>query len=290
MHLTAATTLALGVSLAHASPLSRQSIPIWETLPPTPALPSPITNNTTPIHGVKLWMQEYNQEAGGTPVVMIAGGLGYSAYFGDVISRLIENKHFVIAVDRRGHGRSTYNLGDIFTYDMFAGDTFDLLKAKGIDEFNVVGWSDGGITTLAALMNSTISPSIKKAFVFGASAKPDDTNSTFSSTAIFNTFVTRCASEYATLQPTANFTDFATKVSTLESTLPQFSDENLAGLDGNKITIAGAEHDEAVNLDVAAMLNSKIKGSKLVTLTGVSHFAPLQDPDSFTKAIEESLA
>jgi pimeloyl-ACP methyl ester carboxylesterase len=280
-------------SLAAASPLNsiRQSTAIWETLPATPDLPSPITNTTTPINNVNLWMQKYNEAAGGEPVVLIHGGLGYSAYMGAVITRLINAGHYVIAVDRRGHGRSTFNTDDTFTYDMFAQDTFALLQSAGVTgNVSVVGWSDGGITTLAALMNSTIAARISRAFLFGASAKPDDTNATFSSTAIFETFVTRCATEYAELQPTANFTLFADKVNTLESTLPQFTDAQLGALAGDRITIVGAEYDEAVNLDVPATLNKKIPGSSLVMLSNVSHFAPLQDPDQFTKAVENFLS
>ena len=67
-------------------------------------------------------------------------------------------------------------------------------------------------------------------------------------------------------------------------------ESGLGKLDGSKITIAGAEYDEAVNLNTPAKLNSAIHGSKLITLTNVSHFAPLQDPDQFTRAVEDFLA
>lgn len=270
--------------------IRQTSTPVWQTLPPTPDLPTPINTTTTSVNGVQLWLQKYNEAAGGTPLVLDHGGLGYSAYFGSVITRLIANGHYVVALDRRGHGRSTFATDDVFTYDQFAQDIFLQLRANGIETYNVVGWSDGGITTLAALLNNTISQTIQKAFVFGASAAPEDTNATFSETSIFSEFVSRCAVEYSELQPGANFTAFARKVGTMEATLPHFSNEDLGRIDGAKVTVVGAEHEEAVNLDVAAKLNAAIKGSKLVTLTGVSHFAPLQDPDQFAQAIEDFLA
>ncbi|KAL0578481.1 hypothetical protein V5O48_003530 [Marasmius crinis-equi] len=261
----------------------------WRTLPATPKLPSPISSTKVSTNGAQLWFQKYNEAAGGTPVVFIHGGLGYSAYFGDVISSVMK-KHYVIAVDRRGHGRSTYGAKDAFTFEMFAKDTYDLLKAQGINKAIWVGWSDGAATTLAGLLDPTISASITKAFVFAGFQSYKDTNATFTNTAIYNEFVTRCATEYTQLQPKANFTDFATKVATLEATLPTWSDADLAKIDGSKVTIAGADHDEAVNLAVPAHLHSVIKGSKLVMMTGVSHFAPVQDPSQFSKRIEGFIA
>lgn len=272
---------------AISSPLERRA-ERWETLPATPALPAPITNIRTPINGVQLWSQSYNAAAGGVPIVLLAGGLGYSAYFGSIIP-LLSKSHHVIAIDRRGHGRSTFNSGDVFTYDMFAQDTYDLLNALGVTQATWVGWSDGGITTLAALLNSKIKTTINKAFIFAASETFADTNATFTDTAIYSEFVSRCQTEYATLQPDASFTDFGTKVGTMEATLPTWTDSDLATIDGSKVTIAGADHDEAVNLDVAPHLQSVIPGSKLTMLTGVSHFAPLQNPSGFASAVLAAL-
>uniref|UniRef100_A0A0D2Y2T9 AB hydrolase-1 domain-containing protein n=1 Tax=Fusarium oxysporum (strain Fo5176) TaxID=660025 RepID=A0A0D2Y2T9_FUSOF len=135
--------------------------------------------------------------------------------------------------------------------------------------------------------NPVMSEPIKKAFIFGGSANPEQTNATFSSTDIFSEFVSRCRTEYGELQPHANFTLFGTKVATMEATLPQFTDGQLGSIDGPRVIIVGAEHEEAVNRDVPEKLHKAIKGSHIEILTGVSHFAPLQDPDQFTKAVEE---
>ncbi|KLU89828.1 alpha/beta hydrolase [Magnaporthiopsis poae ATCC 64411] len=261
--------------------------PRWMTLPPTPQLPAPITTTTIKVNGVDLWLQKYNEKAGGTPIVLDHGGLGYSAYFGDVIKGLVANGHYVAAFDRRGHGRSTFKADDKFTFEMFAQDTDALLKKAGITKSIMVGWSDGAITTLAMLLDPKIAPSIEKAFLFGTTAVPSDTNATFSTTAMFANFVKRCGTEYATLQPNASFKTFAGKVATMEATLPQYGPEILAKIDGKKVTIAEGDHEEAVAKGVAARISKSIKGSKLVTLKDVSHFAPVQDPVGFTKAIED---
>lgn len=270
-------------------PVVRQAAPPaankWETLPETPALPAPINTVTSAINGVQLWSQRYNEAAGGTPILFIHGGLGYSAYFGTVIQQLMDAGRQVVAVDRRGHGRSTYAPDDVFTFEMFAADVQAQMTEYGIPTYDVVGWSDGAATTLTMLLDPAITPNIRKAFVFSGFMVPEDTNTTFTATPIYETFLSRCAAEYAVNQPTANFTDFALKVGTLEATLPQFTPEQLGAIDGAKVAIVGADKDEAVNLDVPAKLNAAIPGSSLVMLTDVSHFAPAQDPVQFTEAV-----
>ncbi|KAH1270990.1 hypothetical protein KXX33_006035 [Aspergillus fumigatus] len=274
--------IAQGLAIAE-----RATTPVWLTLPPTPPLPAPISEGRISVDGVELWIQKYNEDAHKTPLVLDHGGLGYSAYFGAVLSRLIAKGHYVIALDRRGHGRSTFKEDDVFTFDLFADNIYEQLKAVGVSKYNVVGWSDGGATTIAALLNRKISPTIEKAFLFGAFMVPSDSNPNFPNTDINSEFVSRCAKEYSQLQPQANFTSFATKVATLEATLPQFTTDQLRTIDGSRVRIAGAQYDEAVNLDVPAKLHAAIPGSSLVILNNVSHFAPLQDPDQFTRALED---
>lgn len=278
------------VGLSAAMPTTRQTTAAWETLPPTPELPTPINTTLSTINGADLWLQKYNEAAGGNPTLVIHGGLGYSAYMADVIKQLVAAGRYVVAVDRRGHGRSTYAADDVFTFEGFAADIAAQLTEQGITAYDVVGWSDGAATTLQMLQDTTIAPAIGKAFVFAGFMVPEDTNTTFTDTAIYQEFLTRCATEYATNQPNADFTDFATKVGTLEATLPQFTTDGLGKIDGTKVAIVGADHDEAVNLEVPAKLNAAIPGSTLVMLTDVSHFAPMQDPDQFTKAVQDFFA
>ncbi|KAH9812279.1 hydrolase/acyltransferase [Melampsora americana] len=277
--------LLLVINNVNSKSIDRRATQPWLTLPPTPTLPPPISNTLQNINGVKLWSQEYNKAPGKIPIVLNHGGLGYSAYFGDVIKNLIAQKRYVIAIDRRGHGRSTFNPKDEFTFDMFAKDIDDQLKSLGVQKYDVVGWSDGAATTLAALQNPTFAARINKAFIFAGFMVPQDTNPTFTSTSIYKEFVTRCAKEYALIQPGRNFTLFAGKVARLEAKLPQFTAAGLGRINGAKVAIIGAEHDEAVKLDVPNKLHAAIRGSQLMILKGVSHFAPLQNPKGFTEAI-----
>ncbi|KAI6291607.1 hypothetical protein MCOR34_010147 [Pyricularia oryzae] len=281
--------LAAAASLSTEARNVPRDSPVWLTLPPTPQLPSPISNKLYPINGVNLWLQKYNEAKGGVPIVVSHGGLGSSEYFGAVIQELIKRGYYVVASDRRGHGRSTFNANDVFTYDMFAQDQDALLKAVGINKYIFVGWSDGAIQGLSALMDPKLAAPMQKAFLFGTTASPADTNVSFPKTAIFNDFVTRVATEYPTLQPKADFKAFAGKVSTLESTLPNFTAADFAKIDGTKVTMVEADHEEAVNKGTDLRISKQIPGSKFVSLQGGSHFSPVQIPAKFADAIEAFL-
>lgn len=118
---------------------------------------------------------------------------------------------------------------------------------------------------------------------------PKDTNSTYASSTMYTKFVDRIKVEYAKLQPSASFDKFATLLTTLESTLPQFTTAGLGKIDGKKVAVVYADHDEAVNLDVPAKLHAAIPGSTLLQLTEVSHFAPMQNATQFTASLQTFL-
>ncbi len=52
--------------------------------------------------------------------------------------------------------------------------------------------------------------------------------------------------------------------------------------------VVHSEHDEFIRAEHAAYLNGSIPGARLVTLPGVSHFAALQRPALFNRALRFS--
>jgi pimeloyl-ACP methyl ester carboxylesterase len=72
-------------------------------------------------------------------------------------------------------------------------------------------------------------------------------------------------------------------------TQPNFTKEQLRSL---KVAtaISDGDHDEIIKLDHTRMIASEIPGAQLVIQPGVSHFAMLQNPDQFNKAVIDFLA
>ena len=92
------------------------------------------------INGVRIYYERYGR---GAPILLLHGGSSHIAGQGPLIA-LLKPHYEVIAVDTRGHGRST--LGDRpMTYPLLADDMARLLEQLGVGPVTIVGHSDGGI-------------------------------------------------------------------------------------------------------------------------------------------------
>ena len=108
---------------------------------------------------------------------------------------------------------------------------------------------------------------------------------TLASDAVSAEYARRSREEYAMFQPGADYDSLIHAFVELESTQPSWNAGHLAKITlGHRVTIAGAQYDEVVYIDQAEKLHEMIKGSRLVTLQNVSHFAMLQDPEQFVTA------
>lgn len=112
---------------------------------------------------------------------MLAIGALYSGkarFFYDAIQTFASqipalSKHYkVIAVDTRGHGKSTADTTKL-TYELYADDTYKLLNELKLDSVNVLGWSDGGNTGLILAMQHP--EKVKKLAIMGANLYNDNT-------------------------------------------------------------------------------------------------------------------
>ncbi|CAE7183294.1 unnamed protein product [Rhizoctonia solani] len=282
----ASASLLLG---AYARPSLRATEP-WLTLPPTPELPGNPAGTKTTVNGVKIWHAEFGTKSSSKlPVLMLHGGFGSSNYWGSVVNLLMKN-HYVIVMDARGQGRSTMD-STPYSFDLYARDAAGILKSLGISQAAWVGWSEGADTVLAALLNSELSPMVARAFTTGAWHNVEANNATYTSTAIYQEFITRASAEYKVFQPNGNLTALANALTVLESTQPTWTQSDLAKITlGSKLTLSWGEHEEAINLSERTLLPSWIKNSKSVIMSAVSHFAPLQDPAQFAADLETFLA
>lgn len=214
--------------------------------------------------------------------------LALTSLEGDVIRILMED-HYVIAMDTRGHGRSTMNAVP-FSYELYASDAAGLLESMGVAKAAWVGWSDMAMGTYAALMDPLNSTLVDRALAFGGGHEVASTNASFTSTAIYSEFVTRAQQEYQTLQPNGNLAAFANAVATLEGTQPNWVQSHFSKIKlGSRVTVSDGQYEEAIVLSEPALLHDWIKGSQLVTMTNVSHFAPVQDPIQFAAKVDDFL-
>ncbi len=249
----------------------------WERLPPTPAFPAPARSGTVPVNGIRLWYAVYGH---GSPVILLHGGLANSNYWGLQIPALA--LHFeVVAIDSRGHGRSTWD-GRPISYHLMASDVLALMDALHVPKAAVVGWSDGAIIGLDIAIHHP--ERLTKLFAFGANSNLAGVRSSDVS-ATFGAYVSRTREEYRRLSPAPlQFDSFHRQLNTMWDTEPDFSDSQLRSIPVPTWIVDG-DRDEIIKREDTDRMASLIPGAGELILPRVSHFAFLQDPKQFNNAL-----
>lgn len=103
----------------------------------------PAHGHTAAINGMQMYYEVYGD---GSPLVLLHGFFRSTLVWEPYLTELAA--HFkLIVVDLRGHGRSTNPTGR-FTHSQSARDLFALLDTLGIERFQAMGISSGGMTLL----------------------------------------------------------------------------------------------------------------------------------------------
>jgi pimeloyl-ACP methyl ester carboxylesterase len=249
----------------------------WERLPPTPALPKSEHSGIAAVNGIGLWYTVYGH---GDPVILVHGGLANSDYWGLQIPVLA--RHYrVIALDSRGHGRSTRTAAPI-DYDTMASDVLALMDTLHIGKAALVGWSDGAIIGLDIAIHHP--ERLTRLFAFAANSDPSGVKDVDKSP-VFTAYEERAAREYAKLSPTpTQFKAFLDNISKMWASEPHFTEDQLRGI---KVPtwIVDADHDEAIKRENTDYMASLIPGAGELILPSVSHFEFLQDPALFNESL-----
>jgi len=258
----------------------------WQTLPPTPTLPKPALAGHVNVDGTRLWYAEWNLKAAGTPVLLLHGGYANSNYYGHLVRDLVRHGYRVVAMDSRGHGRSTRSDAP-YSYHLMAEDVIGLLQALSIPRVSLVGWSDGG--TIGYDLAIHHPDALARLFAFGANADVAGLKDGIDSNATFAAYLKRVHDEYVRLSPTpAGWESFDAAIGKMWATEPAFTAAQLRAI-RTPTTLADGEHDEGIRPEHLRYLSETIPGARLVFLPGVSHFAMLQDPTAFDAAVLEFL-
>lgn len=227
--------------------------------------------------GASIW---YADCGAGPAVILLHGGLGNAGNFGHQIESLVAAGYRAILIDSRGHCRSTRDEKP-YSYDLMGSDVLAVLDALDIAKAAIVGWSDGACTGLVLARHHPA----RIAGVFFFACNMDNTGTLpFELAPRIERCFSRHKQDYAALSPTPEeFDTFVEAVGQMQRTQPDYSAADLAEI-AVPVTIVQAEGDEFIRPDHAAYLARTIPGAKLVTLPGVTHFAPVQRPDLFNGA------
>lgn len=241
-------------------------------------LPPTIDEGQVEHEGAKIW---YATFGAGLPVILLHGGLGHSGNWGFQVPALVENGYQVVVIDSRGHGRSTRDERP-YKYELMASDVLAVMDTLHLKKAAVVGWSDGAC--IALILGMTAADRVTGVFFFGCNMDPSGTKE-FEPSPVIDRCFGRHARDYAELSATPDqFDAFVKAVSLMMKTEPNYSAADLART-RVPVAIVQSEHDEFIKDEHANYLARTIPGAELITLPGVSHFAPLQRPEQFNDVL-----
>jgi pimeloyl-ACP methyl ester carboxylesterase len=205
----------------------------------------------------------------GPPVLVLHGGLGSIEGMSFQIMALAKS-HFVIAVDSRGHGRSTGADGPL-SYSLMSDDMVKVLDSLKINQADAVGWSDGGIIGLDLAIRHP--ERIRRLVAISANYNPDGLKYTPS-----DEKVPRIALRYWLLAPNpAQWPDLYRNVLTMWRTQPQYTLNDLGQIKAPTLVMAG-EYD-LIKREHTSQLAKAIPGSHESIIAHATHSVPIEKPD-----------
>jgi pimeloyl-ACP methyl ester carboxylesterase len=245
------------------------------------AAPLPPTNDQGYVEhdGALIWYASYGF---GFPVILLHGGLGHSGNWGYQLPAVIASGYRAVLIDSRGHGRSTRDSRP-FTYELMSSDVLAVMDELHLERATIVGWSDGACTAL--ILASQVPARIAGVFFFACNMDPSGVKEIDPSNALLDRCFRRHAKDYAKLSATPDqFKAFTEAVGLMQKTQPNYSAQQLSDV-AVPVAIVQGELDEFIKPEHAEYLARSIPGAELIVLPRLSHFAPLQRPEEFNRAM-----
>lgn len=270
------------IVLAGTCATSQTTVPLWQTLPHVPPMPSADTSGFAPVNGIRLYYAIFNRN-GGRPVILLHGSIGSSDDWG-FETPLLDKTHEVIVLDSRGRGRSTISSQPLTT-ELEASDVLSLMNFFKIPRASIVGWSEGGVIGLFLAIHHP--ERIDKLFAFGANYSvstylPKSLSPVMK--AVGARYMARAQATYQRISPTPNRFGDLLEALKRDSTEPELKPADLAKIKAPTV-IADGQYEQFITQKETATLAHLIPGAKLLIIPNVSHSGPLQDPDHFHKAV-----
>lgn len=246
------------------------------------------------INGVSLHVE---QQGGGTPIVLVQGGLHSSKVYCKLVPLLAERFH-VVTFDTRGHGESTNPSGEL-TYRLVADDTAALIEHLGLDRPFVGGWSDGGQVAIELGMHY---PEMARGLIVGGTMT--DFQSETVQAGFRNLFridkdgnvdpeaFERDAPDFANWMKSAHLAsddqwkEVFRQTATMWMDYPDLTKDLVEGISTAALLVYG-DRDHGVPFAGGLRLYDWLPNAELAILPGCDHMHPVLEPATFAAVITE---
>jgi pimeloyl-ACP methyl ester carboxylesterase len=227
--------------------------------------------NYASVNGIRIYYKSFGE--GKQTVLLLHSAYRSMEQFCEQIN-LLSSRYRVIAMDTRGHGRSTDN-DQPYNYSLFASDADALLSQLGINSAMVVGIGDGANTAIQ--MALTYPKKVEKLVVAGANLTAD--SKAVSDNILRSVRVASAQSLDSAIigyytrfsQNPKAFPAFFEKMKKLLLTYPNLKETDLKAIQVPTLVISG-DHD-FILLENTIRIFRNIPKSNLFVVPGSGHYA-----------------
>jgi pimeloyl-ACP methyl ester carboxylesterase len=245
------------------------------------------------IGDVSIFFRRYGS---GPAVLLLHGGFTFSKYWAGQIP-VIASDYTVIAMDSRGHGHSTLG-AEKLTYEQMAVDTIGLIEKLGLGPVHLIGWSDGGCTSLALALAR---PDLVRSMVllgtpYNTSNYDDNSKRRIDEIlrpGSYSLLGIRAIQRW--MNPDADRTsEFIDAMREMWQLFPDYSENDLGKIDSQVLVIAG-DHDEFLSheddpFQVFRETADALPHGKMAIVKGGTHNVHIEKPGQVNELIMEFLS
>ncbi len=212
----------------------------------------------------------YEEHGSGKPLILLHGNGEDHTIFNDQIP--LFSSHFrVIAIDSRGHGKSSGRSGKL-TYEAMAGDIRKALELLKIDECNIIGFSDGGI--IALLLALQVPEKINKMIILGANYNPSGLKLPIRIALLFSYLL------FALFGLFSKKWQWKQQLMQLMLCHPHISENSLQTIKTNTLIMVGAQ--DMIRSSHTEKLSRLLKNSTLLVIKNCDHFVLQHQAEAFS--------
>ncbi|WP_252250735.1 alpha/beta hydrolase [Clostridium sp. ZBS13] len=219
----------------------------------------------------------YEVHGKGEALVLLHGNGENLEYFKNQIE-YFSNKYMVIAIDTRGHGKSTK--GNIpFDFWLFSDDVISILDKVNIKKAHILGFSDGGNTALH--LGLKYPDRIRSLILNGANFNPNGVKFLVQAPVILGYYLSiifsLCSNKAKNNRDILN----------LMVNEPKLSKEQLEKIKIPTLVIAG--DNDMIKENHTKLISRLIENSEVNIISNSSHFVAAENPKEFNKIVEDFL-
>jgi len=271
--------MAAALALGPATVVDAAIVQVWKTIPPVRPLPATSASGYVEHDGARIYYATFGH---GPPVILLHGGFANTEVWGNQIPALMRAGYQAVAIDSRGHGRSSRDARPL-TYELMASDVVAVMDHLNLPPAAVVGWSDGAIVGLVLAIHDP--DRVSRVFAFAANMDPSGVIPGVDKNPLFVRFIAKAQRDYRRLNPAPDdFAGFKAAVEHMWDTEPNYTAADLARITTH-VAIVDGEHDEAIKRAHTEYMARSIPGAQLIILPAASHFAMFQQPREFNAAM-----